>query len=132
MKHPELATRQLIAAGLLGAASVGAFAPLNWFVLAWLTQAGLFILLSQEASRDRRMRRGALIGGAFGFGFFITGVSWVFVSLSTFGGMPSVLAALATLLFCVFLSLYPALAGALLSGTRPNTAGIAHCFLQRY
>ena len=113
MKHPELATRQLIAAGLLGAASVGAFAPLNWFVLAWLTQAGLFILLSQEASRDRRMRRGALIGGAFGFGFFITGVSWVYVSLSTFGGMPSVLAALATLLFCVFLSLYPALAGAL-------------------
>lgn len=58
MKHPELATRQLIAAGLLGAASVGAFAPLNWFVLAWLTQAGLFILLSQEASRDRRTRRG--------------------------------------------------------------------------
>lgn len=113
MRPPEPATQRLIAAGLLGAASVAAFAPVNWFVLAWLTHAGLFILLSGEASRDRRTRQGALIGGTFGFGFFITGVSWVYVSLSTFGGMPSALAALATLLFCAFLSLYPALAGAL-------------------
>ena len=119
MRLPEPATRRLIFAGLLGAASVAAFAPLDWFVIAWITHAGLFVLLSQEAETSdasdtgRRPRRGALIGGAFGFGFFITGVSWIYVSLSTFGGMPSALAALATLLFCAFLSLYPALAGAL-------------------
>ena len=119
MRLPEPATRRLIFAGLLGAASVAAFAPLDWFVIAWITHAGLFVLLSQEAETSdasdtgRRPRRGALIGGAFGFGFFITGVSWIYVSLSTFGGMPSALAALATLLYCAFLSLDPALAGAL-------------------
>lgn len=123
MRRPEPATRRLIVAGLLGAASVAAFAPLDWFVLAWLTHAGLFILLNREADAvdtRRRTRKGALIGGAFGFGLFITGVSWVYVSLSTFGGMPSALAALATLLFCTFLSLYPALAGALFVGHAPK------------
>jgi len=52
-------------------------------------------------------------GAAFGFGLFITGVSWVYVSLSTFGGMPALVAALATFLFCCVMSIYPALACAL-------------------
>ena len=58
------------------------------------------------------LRRGALLGAAFGFGLFIGGVSWIYVSLSVFGGMPAPLAALATLLFCLGLSIYPALAAA--------------------
>ena len=113
MSRPEAATRRLIAAWLLGSTSVAAFAPLGWFPVAWMTQAGLFILLNREADTGRNWRQGALIGGAFGFGLFMTGVSWVYVSLSTFGGMPPVLAASATLLFCVFLSIYPTLAAAL-------------------
>nr|MBP8162924.1 apolipoprotein N-acyltransferase [Propionivibrio sp.] len=120
MRRPESVTRRLIAASLLGAASVAAFAPLGWFPVAWVTQAGLFILLSREANTGRRWRHGALMGGAFGFGLFITGVSWVYVSLSTFGSMPPLLAALATLLFCAFLSIYPALAGALFVRYSPD------------
>ena len=120
MSRPEPATRRLITAWLLGAASVAAFAPLGWFPVAWATQAGLFILLNREADTGRRWRHGALIGGAFGFGLFITGVSWVYVSLSTFGSMPPLLAALATLLFCAFLSIYPALAGALFVRYSPD------------
>ncbi len=40
-------------------------------------------------------------------------MSWVFVSLSVYGGMAAWLAALATLLFCAFLALFPATVGAL-------------------
>jgi apolipoprotein N-acyltransferase len=40
-------------------------------------------------------------------------VSWIYVSLHVYGGMPAALAAIATLLFCGFLSLFPALFGAL-------------------
>ena len=101
--------KRLLGALLLGAASVAAFAPLAWFALAWLTLGGLFALLSSAKSP----REGALLGAAFGFGMFIGGVSWVYVSLSVFGGMMAPLAGLATVLFCAVLSIYPAFAGAL-------------------
>ena len=101
--------KRLLGALLLGAASVTAFAPLAWFALIWLTLGGFFALLGGAKSA----RQGALLGAAFGFGLFICGVSWVYISLSVFGGMLAPLAALATVLFCVLLSGYPALVGAL-------------------
>ncbi|HRF74502.1 MAG TPA: apolipoprotein N-acyltransferase, partial [Accumulibacter sp.] len=98
---------------LLGAAGVLAFAPFGWFPVNWLTLGGLYALLGAEADGERRARHGALLGAAFAFGLFLAGVSWVYVSLSVFGGMPAGLAALATVLFCVVLTIFPALAGAL-------------------
>ena len=117
MIRAESLTLRLVIALLLGAASVLAYAPLGWFVLLWLTLGGLFALLVLAANNRRDTFRdslnGALLGAAFGFGLFIGGVSWVYVSLSTFGGMPAPVAALATFLFCCVLALFPALAGAL-------------------
>ena len=113
MRQPRALALRLIAALLLGAASVPAYAPIGWFPLIWLTLGGLFALLSSGTNEDKKTLNGALISAAFGFGLFISGVSWVYVSLSTFGGMPTPIAALATLLFCCMLSAYPALAGAL-------------------
>ena len=104
--------RRLLTALLLGALSVTAFAPLGLFPIIIFTLAGLFGLLDGVNQGAKPLREGALIGGAFGIGFFITGVSWVFVSLSTFGGMPLPLAAIATFLFCALLAAFPALAGA--------------------
>ncbi len=49
-------------------------------------------------------------GFAFGLGLNLAGVSWVYVSLNEFGHMPAVLAAVATFLFCAYLSLFPAAA----------------------
>ena len=56
-------------------------------------------------------RAAFLAGFFFGLGFFLVGVSWVYVSLHRFGAMPAPLAAFATLGFCAFLALFPALAG---------------------
>jgi apolipoprotein N-acyltransferase len=110
--------RRLFSALLLGATSVCAYAPLGWFPAIWLTLGGLFALLCSAQSRT--LRDGALIGAAFGFGLFIGGVSWVYVSLSQFGGMPAPLAGLATFLFCGLLSIFPALAGALFVRFSPS------------
>src|SRR5262245_2900433 len=66
-------------------------------------------------------RAAALAGFWFGLGLFGTGVSWVYVSIHRFGGMPAPLAAFATLAFCAFLALFPALVGALQARV-PSTA----------
>ena len=94
---------------ILGAAAVAAFAPLHWYPLAWLASGGFFLLLLRAGSP----RDGLLLGFAFGLGHFLVGTSWVYVSMSVFGGLPPALAALATILFCALLALFPALVGAL-------------------
>ena len=99
--------RAPLAAFLLGAATVAGFAPLGLAPLPVLGAAGLLWLWQGAATP----RRAAALGFAYGLGLFLAGVSWVYVSLHQFGAMPAPLAAVATLLFCAFLALYPALAG---------------------
>ena len=98
-----------LAALVLGAAAVAAFAPLAWYPLAWLAAGGAYLLLQRATSP----RAGLMLGFAFGLGYFLTGTSWVYVSMSVFGGLPPALAGLATALFCTYLALYPALVGTL-------------------
>jgi apolipoprotein N-acyltransferase len=56
-------------------------------------------------------RLASMLGFAFGFGLFGTGVSWVYIALNTFGGMPLPVAAVCTAGFCAYLALFPAAAG---------------------
>lgn len=97
----------LLIASALGAASVLAFAPYRAFWLLPFTLAGLFLLFERSQTR----RGAAWTGFVFGLAFFLVGVSWVYISLHQFGGMPSALAATATLLFCVILALSHAFVG---------------------
>ncbi len=90
---------------LLGALTVLGYAPFYFYLLPLLTLAGLFHLCMHAGSRQAA----ALIGFAFGLGLFGAGVSWVYVSMHDFGMMPLPIAAFATLLFCIFFALYPAL-----------------------
>ena len=99
----------LLVSLLGGALAVAGFAPFEFWLLPAASLAVLFGLLARTPS----MRAGFLIGLAWGLGFFIAGVSWVFVSLSVYGGMAAWLATLATFLFCAFLALFPAAVGAL-------------------
>ena len=100
-KHP------LILAALAGAATVPGFAPFEWFLLPLLTLTALTALWRSAADP----RAAALTGFAFGLGYFMCGVSWVYVSMHDFGMMPAWLAVALTLLFCVYLALFPALTG---------------------
>ena len=100
-----------------------AFAPVGFFPLAVLTfavLAGFWI--------GATPRRAFWSGYAFGLGLFGAGVSWVYVSLHTFGAMPLPLAALATFLFCAFLALFPAAAG-WLQARIPAQASVRACLL---
>lgn len=99
-------TRDLLVAFGLGAITVVGYAPFYIFPLPVVTLA-LFLGVWQRASTSRAR---FLLGFAWGIGFFLCGVSWVYVSLHTFGAMPAPLAALSTLLFCALLALFPALA----------------------
>lgn len=110
---PGARTRPLaraVFAFVLGALSVLAFAPFSQFWLIPIALFGLLWLVEGVATR----RAAAMLGFSFGAGFFLFGVSWVYVSLHQFGGMPAALAALATLIFCLVLALFPAAATYLL------------------
>ena len=98
--------RLIVAFFLLGALTVLGFAPFSLFFVPMLTLAALLVALHGARPRDA-----ARLGFAYGLGFFLFGVSWIYVSLHDFGAMPAPLAALATLLFCAFLALFPAVAG---------------------
>ena len=90
-----------------GAAGVFAFAPFALEPVTLCVLALLFLLwLGAATPRD-----GAWLGFAFGFGLFGAGVSWVYIALETFGGMPVPIALIATAGFVAYLALWPALAG---------------------
>ena len=72
-----------------GALAVAGFAPFDFWPVPILSLAVLFGLLARTSSK----RAGFLLGLIWGLGFFIAGVSWVFVSLSVHGGMAAWLAA---------------------------------------
>ena len=98
---------RMLAALVVGAATVFGFAPFGVAFLPVVTLGFLFALWQGAATP----RAAALTGFAFGLGLFLAGASWVFIALNTFGGMPWPLAAIGTAGFCAFLSLYPAVTG---------------------
>jgi apolipoprotein N-acyltransferase len=89
-----------------GAATVLAFAPVGFQPLTLVT----FGFLAHKWA-TATPRQCFITGFWFGTGFFVAGVSWVYVSMSEFGGMPPPVAAFTTAFFCTFLALFPATAG---------------------
>ena len=97
---------KLLLAFTLGAIAVLGYAPFYFYPATIISLAGLFYLLKNANTA----RQAAWLGYAFGLGFFCTGVSWIYVSLHDFGGMPIIMAAFATFSFCAFLALFHAAA----------------------
>jgi apolipoprotein N-acyltransferase len=96
-----------LVAALLGAANTLSFAPTPHG--GWL-EVAIFTLFFAWLSRTSSWRGAALTGWAFGFGNFVTGVWWLYVSMHDYGGMAAPLAATAVVLFTGYLAIYPALA----------------------
>ncbi len=106
---PSSLLAQCLVAFVGGVSGVLGFAPFYFWPMTLVSLAVLFALWGRSATA-----KGAFfLGVAWGLGLFLTGVSWIYVSLHVYGNMPAILAGLATLLFCCYLALYPALAGVL-------------------
>jgi apolipoprotein N-acyltransferase len=109
----------------LGALHAASFIDDATWPLQIATLAGLVALTLRaagEADGPRAPRRaaaaGARIGFAFGLGWFLVGISWIYISLHTYGELAAPLAAAAVFAFCAYLALYPALACAAFAAFR--------------
>lgn len=102
--------RSRLLALLLGALAVLAFAPFSWAPLALLSLTGLFWLWLTAADTPRE---GFWLGFWYGMGLYGFGASWLFSSLYVHGHAPLPFGIAGTVLWVVFLSLFPALAGVL-------------------
>jgi len=92
--------RLLVCVGL-GALQVLAFAPFEYWPLSFISLAAFFAILS-SLSAKQAFRAGL----AYGYGVYGFGVSWVYVSLSTYGGMPLWMGSIAVLGFAGLLALF--------------------------
>ena len=83
-----------------------AFAPFNFIPLIFVSLVALFGVWRRASAREAFWS-----GYLFGVGMFGVGVSWVYVSMHDFGGVSAPLSVLLTLLFVLFLALFPATVG---------------------
>lgn len=97
-----------IVPALLGGVTVFGFAPFYLFPVPVVALA-LFYRSLTGLGPGEAFRRGYV----FGLGWFLAGVSWVYVSMHDVGELSLPLAGLATVLFASVLALFPALAGGL-------------------
>ncbi|MGR5488981.1 apolipoprotein N-acyltransferase, partial [Vibrio alfacsensis] len=74
-----------IGAAFVGASTTLAFAPYQLWPLAILSPFLLLLLI-----KGRSTKSALWTGYAWGIGQFATGISWVHVSIDTFGGMPKI------------------------------------------
>jgi apolipoprotein N-acyltransferase len=108
----------LLLAGLLNTL---AFAPYQQHWLPVVTLALLALLLHSSGSA----RQAAWLGFCYGIGWFGLGISWVHVSIATFGGMPLLASLSIMALLVAYLSLFPALAAYLARRLAPAAGQFA-------
>ena len=84
---------------LMGAFSVLAFAPFNFYPLIFFSIIGLLYITNKNESANIK-------SFLFGSGFFVIGIYWIYICLQQFGGMPPFIALVSTLFLCLFLALF--------------------------
>ena len=103
---PALSRWSLLWAMLAGATAVLSFAPLTW----WPVQIASLAVLLWLAVAQTAVRRSALIGWSFSFGWMAAGTHWLYTSLHVYGGLPAPMAVAAVLLLSAAMALYTAMA----------------------
>ncbi|MBC5849776.1 apolipoprotein N-acyltransferase [Vibrio metschnikovii] len=92
---------QPILAVFFGALTTLAFTPYQIWPIAILSPLALLLLIEKKTPKQA-----ALLGYGWGLGQFGVGISWVYVSIDTFGGMPKIAGLLLMLLLVAYLALY--------------------------
>lgn len=114
--------RPLLAA-FVGASTTLAFAPYQIWPMAFISPI-LFILLIHKVSS----KAAAFTGFMFGMGQFSIGISWVHISIDTFGGMPKAASLFLMILLVSYLSIYPALFAGLTNRLFPSDSKTRYLF----
>jgi apolipoprotein N-acyltransferase len=91
---------------LMGAILPFAFAPLSIYVFAFIVPAVLLYQWQKSTPWQAFVK-----GAVFGLGFYGVGVSWVYISIHTYGNASVLVASLITLSMILFLTLGPATQG---------------------
>jgi len=94
---------------LLGVICVLGFAPFYFYLASLVAIMGLYFILFE----CNTIKTATWSAFCFGLGLFCMGIYWIFISLHDFGGMPSLIAALATFLLSAFMASFTALTGGL-------------------
>nr|WP_275975370.1 apolipoprotein N-acyltransferase [Shewanella xiamenensis] len=111
---------RLVLAFILGASTALSFAPYSLWIIYPVAMA-LALWLSGSLSSKASFFHWL----SFGFGCFAVGISWVHVSMDTFGGLPLAASVGLMALLALYLALYPALTGLGLAWlTRANTPSL--------
>jgi len=95
---------------LLGVVFTSVFAPFNLYMLSPILMMPVFYTCLKSAPKQA-----AIYLFFFGFGHFISGVYWVYISIHTFGNAPSWIALLLMFGLVILMSFYFYLAGYLIS-----------------
>lgn len=88
-----------LSAFLFGAIYPLGFAPINFWPLVLVAIGGFWWLL-----KEKNNKQSFRVGFFYGLGLFAVGVSWVFVSINTFGNASVPLAVFLTILFVMLLA----------------------------
>jgi apolipoprotein N-acyltransferase len=105
-----------LAAALLGALLVAAFAPFSWYPLAVITPMGLLWLTAGLG-----WRRAAWRGFLFGAAEFGLGTYWIYISVHEVGGAPAPVAMLMLAALTAIMASYSAAVCALLAKLAPQS-----------
>ncbi|WP_348666163.1 apolipoprotein N-acyltransferase [Arsenophonus symbiont of Ornithomya chloropus] len=98
--------------GLLGTL---AFSPFDIWLTAPCSLFGLQFLIINLSKKQA-----FLTGFSWGIGLFFSGIHWVYISISNFGGMPFIINICLIIFFIAYLSFYPALFSYILNRFFPD------------
>lgn len=118
LQHPTYRAGLALMLGLL---MTLAYAPFHQGWLAPLLLAAWLLLLV----RSQTAKQALALGFSFGFGWFGAGISWVFVSIDQFGGLPLPFSILLMVILWAYLALFPMLASWIWFKARGRFSGLS-------
>ncbi|BGI50956.1 MAG: apolipoprotein N-acyltransferase [Arsenophonus endosymbiont of Ceratovacuna japonica] len=101
---------QYLIALIFGFCGTLAFSPFDIWLAALFSLFGLQLLICNDSNKQA-----TLLAFFWGVGLFSSGISWIYIGISNFSGMPVIINILLLILLIFYLSLYPSLFAYLLN-----------------